>query len=102
MFIFHFNILAYINNPIKNINKYLKRGDIIYLSTWCNSKNAAKVKKEYFDFLGLHHYKTLFNFDPKKNKDICKFERFPFDKLKYYKGHERIKGSITDILIIYC
>ncbi|MCX6745273.1 MAG: hypothetical protein NTX82_07180 [Candidatus Parcubacteria bacterium] len=102
IFVFHFNILAYISNPMKNINKYIKKGDILYLSTWSNSKKAVKVRKEYFDFLGLHQFKNVFKIDPKENMGICKFDHFPFNRLKYYREHKRITGSITDILIIYC
>lgn len=102
IFIFHFNILAYIKNPISIINKYLKHGDILYLSTWSDSTRAKKVRQEYFNFLGFDQFKKIFNIDPKKNSGICDFDSFPFKKLKLYKSHERIKGIITDLLIIYC
>lgn len=101
IFIFHFNVLAYIPCPIKKINKYLRRGDILYFSTWGNSEKAKKTKKEYFKHLGLDQAANPFEADFNSNK-LCDFDTFPFDKLKYYKTHKRIKGKIADILIIYC
>jgi len=102
IFVFHFNILAYIPNPIRNINKYLKEGDILYISSWNNSDEAKQVRKTYFDYLNLNTDSNSFKINPEETVGLCNLDIFPFHKLKYYKRHERIKGKITDILIIYC
>lgn len=101
IFIFHFNILAYLPDPIDKINKYLKKGDILYFSTWGNSNRARKIKQEYFKYLGLDQAANPFKIDFSSDK-LCDLDAFPFDQLKYYKTHKRIKGKIADILIIYC
>lgn len=102
IFVFHFNILAYIPNPIIKINKYLKKGDILYFSTWNTSDKAKQIRKKYFDYISFNQSANSFKIDQEKPTALCDLNNFPFTKLKYYKMHKRIKGNITDILIIYC
>jgi hypothetical protein len=99
LYVFIFNILAYIERPIKNINKLLKKGDVLYISTWAKTKKAKKLRKEYFDYLNSFEKNNII--DPEKTIGLCHLDNFPFHKLKYYKKHKRIKGKIVDILIIY-
>ncbi len=102
IFVFHFNILAYIPNPIVKINKYLKKGDILYFSTWSNSDKARQVRKRYFDYISFNQSANSFKIDYEKPTALCNLDTFPFTKLKHYKTHKRIRGNITDILIVYC
>lgn len=102
IFVFHFNILSYIPDPIDKINKYLTNGDILYISSWSDSGKAKYVRKAYFDYLNQNKSFSSFRIDPEKTVGLCNLDIFPFKKLKYYKRHKRIKGKITDILIIYC
>lgn len=102
MFVFHFNILSYIPNPIRRINKYLKEGDILYISSWNSTIKAKSVRKNYFDYLNANTSSNSYKINPDETTGLCNLDVFPFDKLKFYKSHERIKGEITDILIIYC
>lgn len=102
IFVFHFNILSYIQDPIGKINQYLKKNDILYISTWGNSPKAKKVRKDYFDFINDDLDKKDFKIDPTKPIGLCNLDAFPFKDLNYYESHKRIKGEITDILIIKC
>lgn len=102
IFIFHFNILSYIPDPIEKINSYIKEGDILYLSTWNSTNEAKTVRKSYFDFINIGMNPDEFRIDPLKPIGLCNLDVFPFEKLKYYKSHKRVKGNITDILIINC
>ena len=101
IFVFHFNILSYINDPFKKINKYLKEGDILYVSSWNITETAINVRKEYFDFLNAETNPSDFKIDPTSTLGLCDLDSFPFCELKFYKSHKRIKGEITDILIVY-
>lgn len=102
VFVFHFNILAYIPDPLEKINKYIKKGDIIYISSWGTSEKARTVRKNYFEYLNLNVSQDSFKIDPDDTIGLCNLDIFPFQKLKHYKRHERIKGEIADMLIIYC
>lgn len=102
LYVFHFNILAYILHPIRSINMYLKEGDIIYISSWNRTLKAKQARKKYFDFVNNNTGSNSFKIDPEKTTGLCNLDVFPFNRLKYYKKHKRIKGEITDILIIYC
>lgn len=103
VFAFIFNILGYIKNPLAKINKYLKAGDIIFICSWNNENpKARKVRKEYFKTLNNTNQKQNLIIYNNKTIGICNLNAFPFNKLSSYKRHIRLKGEITDILIIYC
>lgn len=101
IFVFHFNIISYIHNPLSKINKYLKEGDVLYISSWANTDEAKTARKNYFDYLNLNTDSNHFQIDPNEETGLSNLDAFSFRKLKYYKNHKRIKGKITDILIIY-
>ncbi len=93
-----FNILAYIEHPIKNINRLIKRGDTLFITSWSQSKEAKKIRKKYFDY--LNDLQSSVIIDPTKTIGLCHLDHFPFEKLKYYNSHQYIKGTITDTLVI--
>jgi hypothetical protein len=97
-FMFLFNILAYINDPIESINRLLRQGDILFMSTWANTPEAHRTRMSYFEFLNEDQEIII---DPAASVGLAHFDNFPFEKLRFYKRHERIKGAVTDILIIY-
>lgn len=101
LFVFHFNILSYIPDPIRKINKYLKKGDVLYISSWNRTEEARRSRKEYFDFINSGVKSDTAKIDPEMTMGLCNLDLFPFHKLRYYKSHKRIKGKITDVLIIY-
>lgn len=100
LFIFHFNILSYIEDPIKQINKYLRAGDVLYLSTWADTEQARRTRKAYFDVINIGH-DSEGKIDPGSGVGLCNLDDFDFSSLAAYKRHERRKGQIADILIIY-
>jgi hypothetical protein len=100
IFTFHFNILAYIPDPIKVINQYIKPGDILYISTWGTNSRAIQARNDYFNYINKGVLDSTNKIDPKSNIGLCNFDVFPYDLLKHYQSHERYKGDITDILII--
>ncbi len=99
IYAFIFNIISYMENPIVYINKLIRKGDILYISTWNNTKEAKEIRRKYFDYLNSFEKNVII--DPEKTIGLCNLDIFPFNELKYYKNHKRIKGEITDILIIY-
>lgn len=100
LYVFLFNILAYIENPVQTINKILRQGDILFISSWNHKSTKAKaVRKKYFDYLNSFEKEVVI--DPEDTIGLCHLDNFPFQKLKYYSKHERIIGKIVDILIIY-
>jgi hypothetical protein len=100
IYVFFFNILGYIDEPVSIINRLLKKGDILFISSW-NYRNdrARKIRTKYFDYLNSFEKSVVI--DPTETIGICNLDFFPFKSLKYYKSHKRIIGSVTDILIIY-
>lgn len=100
IFVFHFNIISYILDPIKKINKYLKKGDILYISTWSNTTKSQQARKRYFDYLN-DGTTDSFKVDPTGTNGLCDLDSFTFTELKFYERHERTTGDITDVLIIY-
>lgn len=100
IFVFLFNILAYLENPLENINKLIKPGDMLFFSSWNQANPLSRsVRKQYFDFLNSFEKDVII--DPEGSVGICKLDNFPFSSLKSYQRHERITDEITDILIIY-
>lgn len=103
IFTFIFNVFAYINNPLEKINKYLKKGDILFISTWnLHSEKAIKIKKRYFEFMREPMLIANLNYDKFQTGKIYDLDCFDFTKLNSYINHKRITGNITDILIIQC
>ncbi len=98
-FMFLFNILAYIDNPVDAINKLLRPGDMLFISTWADTPEARRTRSSYFDHLNEMEEEAII--DPEQSIGLSHFDHFPFDELKYMKSYERVKGKITDILIIY-
>lgn len=101
VFVFHFNILSYIPDPVNKINKYLRKGDILYISSWNSTEEARIARKKYFDFINSGVNSEAAKIDPELTTGLCNLDIFPFKKLKNYQSHQRIKGKITDVLIIY-
>lgn len=99
VFVFLFNIIAYIDNPVKHINELLRPGDIIYISTWNRTEKANKLRKKYFDYLNSFEENIII--DPELTIGFCNLDYVPFNRINFYKKHSRIRGDITDILIIY-
>lgn len=94
IFIFMFNVLAYIPNPIVQINRYINPQDIILISTWNNyNENAINIRSEYYDAVKLETAPSLIK---------CNISDFNCEQLKYFKFSKRITKQITDYLIIYC
>ena len=99
IFVFIFNIFSYLHDPFKDLNKLVKPGDVIVLSTWTYTDRAKKIRKKYFDYLNKGEGNIVI--DGNSERALVRFERFPFKKIKHYKNHTRITGKVTDFLIIY-
>lgn len=102
LFIFIFNILAYIPSPIKKINEYIKEGDILFVSSWARTNKAIKLRKKYFEYLNSCESDSAKKIDQIDTIGLCDLDFFPFERLKNYKNHKRITNEISDVLIIYC
>lgn len=100
VFVFLFNILAYLEDPLEDINKLIKPGDILFISGW-NHRNplARSVRKQYFDYLNSFEKDVII--DPDGSVGICRLDCFPFSSLNSHIRHQRVTGNISDQLIIY-
>ncbi|HSX33328.1 MAG TPA: hypothetical protein VLF91_03265 [Candidatus Saccharimonadales bacterium] len=98
-YMFLFNILAYIPEPIEAINQLIKPGDILFITTWANTPHAKLTRKRYFDHLNEPEEDVII--DPEQTIGLAYLTHFPFHELKCYKRHELVQGAVTDILIIY-
>lgn len=98
-FMFLFNILAYVDNPIDSINKLLQPGDVLFISTWAETAEARRTRASYFDHLNEIEKEVII--DPEQGVGLSHFDHFPFEELAHMKSYERVKGTVTDILIIY-
>ena len=102
IYAFIFNIIAYVDSPIQQINKYVKDGDIVFVSSWSNTKEARYVRQCYFNTLNA----TSASIPQKShcNEFIGEYnlDCFNCEEILFHKTHKRIKNSITDTLIIFC
>jgi len=98
-YVFLFNIFPYLEDPFSVINRFLKKGDVILLSTWNRNENAMAIRKRYFDYLNSFEEEAVI--DPEKDIILGDWSNFNFDSLDHYQNHKIIKGDVTDILIIY-
>lgn len=98
LFVFMFNILAYVEHPMRDINEIIKPGDVIFASTWSKTAKAKEIRTKYFNFLNSFEEKVII--DPELTKGICDLEKFPFDKLKFPSTHKYVKTDVVEILEI--
>lgn len=98
-FMFLFNILAYVDNPMDSINRLLQPGDVLFISTWADTAEARRTRASYFDHLNEIEKEVII--DPEQGVGLSHFDHFPFEELAHMKSYERVKGTVTDILIIY-
>lgn len=99
IFVFLFNILAYIDNPIKEINRISKPGDVLFISTWNLTPVAKKIRTKYFNYLNSFEKQVII--DPEQTVGICNLEKFPFSQLKYPESHRYGKTEVVEILEVY-
>lgn len=99
IFLFLFNIISYLENPLKGINRLASPGDVLFLATWNTSENSKKLRKDYFDYLNSYEKEVII--DPEKTVGLCNLKAFPFDKLHHYKKHFLLEGNIIDVLVVY-
>ena len=99
LFVFFFNVISYIENPIQSINRLLKKGDVLFLSSWAKTQKARVIRSQYFTY--LNNFETHPVVDPTKTTGLCNLDMFPFEKLDYYSHHTRQQSDVVDVLIIY-
>jgi len=98
-FMFLFNILAYVDDPVGSINRLLQPGDVLFISTWADTAEARRTRASYFDHLNELEKEVII--DPEQGVGLSHFDQFPFEELAHMKSYERVKGVVADILIIY-
>ena len=98
-FMFLFNILAYIEEPVQAINHIIRPGDTLFITTWADTEEARRTRSAYFGHLNAGEPEVVI--DPELSIGLSYFDNFPFDELKYFKSQERIRGKVTDVLIIH-
>ena len=98
-FMFLFNILAYIEDPVRAINHIVRPGDTLFITTWADTDDARRVRSAYFAHLNGRETEVII--DPELSVGLSHLDNFPFDELKYFNRYERIEGTVADVLIIY-
>lgn len=88
VFVFPFNVLYYIPDPIKELKRLTKKGDSIFISGWNNTSKAVHVMSRYFTHIDedLMHFPDL---PTLKHLDFCGVGKT-----------ERISLSICDIIVV--
>ena len=98
IFVFMFNILAYIKNPLGEINDLIRPGDILFISTWNTTSKAKEIRTRYFNY--LNSFENEIVIDPENTIGICDLKLFPFDSLRYPEKHTYYKTDVVEILEI--
>lgn len=98
LFVFMFNILAYIKNPIREINDLIRPGDVLFISTWSATPKAKEIRAKYFDYLNSFEKKVII--DPENTIGVCDLRAFPFERLRYSEEHRFIRTEVVEILEI--
>lgn len=92
-YVFWFNVIQHINNPIHRINKIIKKGDIVFLSGWGDSNLARQVSKDYFTFVND-------GFRINDPPSLPSLKDIELNKLKHIKDINSFRGKVADIRII--
>ena len=93
-YVFWFNVISYIQNPIEWLNQIVKPGDIVFISKWGSSEIAQKTLKNYFERVN--------NDDKENNHQVLPaLPNLPFGKLYQTSGIRYINQKVTNIIVAY-
>ncbi|MFB9905557.1 hypothetical protein [Allokutzneria oryzae] len=98
VFFFVFNIMAYLDSPVSQINRLISPGDVLFISTWGDNPRARTIRSEYLQYLNRAEGASI---DPDGSFGRYQLDRFPCTDIKHFLRSERIKGVATDLLIVY-
>ena len=98
VFFFVFNIMAYLDSPVSQINRLITPGDVLFISTWADNPRARAIRSEYLQYLNRTEGASI---DPEGSLGRYQLDRFPCTEIKHFRRSERIKGVATDILVVY-
>tara|TARA_A100000171_G_C2134187_1_gene148900 strand:+ start:364 stop:1020 length:657 start_codon:yes stop_codon:yes gene_type:complete len=92
IYAFLFNVIQYVKDPLKAINRLVEEGDIIFISTWNETPLSHALKKNYYKYVfscgeSVPSFKNNFSLQ--------------YDKVKNYKEHKLFSNKITKCQIIY-
>jgi len=93
LYIFWFNVILYINNPIEMINKIIKKGDIIFVSGWMNTLFSHNILVDYFNYVNC-------GFNESSIPHLPTLENLSFENIKHAKDINTFQGNFADIRII--
>lgn len=94
LYVFWFNVISYIQDPIEWIKRIVKTGDMVFISRWGNTALAQKTLKDYLDYVN--------NGEKKNNLQILPAsQELPLDQLDHTSKIQLIRQNITDITIIH-
>jgi|SaaInlStandDraft_5_1057022.scaffolds.fasta_scaffold01317_10 hypothetical protein len=52
LYVFHFNVISYIDDVVEKLDWLAKTGEMIVISTWLDDEFSRRIKKEYFKEVG--------------------------------------------------
>ncbi len=97
LFVFLFNVISYLENPLATIHQLARPGDILFVSTWNETDTARHTMERYFAYVdNQESYITVENLVRQKA-----LKKFSEEFLTTFSRVETVKGDITESAIIY-
>lgn len=81
IFIFLFNVISYIHNPIQYLNQLIKPGDTVFISLWNHTPQSLKVINDYFKYV----YQQKDKIENFYVRELDAFKVQNVNKIKYLK-----------------
>ena len=97
-YLFFFNVLAYISHPLEHLNRLLRPGDTLFISTWADTERAREVCAGYFHYLNQHVAEQVS--PPRLEETRCQLSRLPVWELRHYHAHQLIPGEVAEVLVV--
>ncbi len=93
LYVFWFNVINYIESPIRFLNKILKKGDIVFISGWSDSSYAKKNIEKYFEC--INEFKSEYNLPT-----LPSLQGINVTDLNYFYENQVFLGKTTEIWIV--
>lgn len=98
LFLFWFNVLHYLKDPVQALIKITKTEDIILHSTWSFKNDTTQYMKSYFREVyrdSAHCYQQAIKCIREKNNEVCLIE---LPTIKSYTTHD---NQINRCIVLY-
>ncbi len=93
-YVFWFNVISYIDNPVGLIKKHTKKGDIVFFSTWRDIPKSQEIMSSYLDYINGHS-------DIYEKFELPRIKAKEIDELRLLYKFEHTINEATEILILH-